>query len=228
MKIPNSVVAVAFVAIAHQASAGLIHSQDFNATDGGYSVTNTGSPVGPWTWDGAGSWFTNGTDNNGAPSHSRLTSPSFAVSADGAVELSFGHRYSFESGLWDAGAVFASVNGGAFTQVLNAAFSQNGYTGFGLIGNHDLNGGEGYNGNSTGYGNGLFITSIATLGSFNAGDTISLQFLGAWDEFAKGSEPNWQIDWVQVTDASRIPEPTTLGLMAFGLAGMGYSRRKAA
>lgn len=148
------------------------------------------------------------------------------VGANGNVELTFSHRYSFEAGLWDAGAVFVSINGALFAQLGDSAFSQNGYTGFGLIGNHDLNGGEGFNGDSSGYLSGDFITSIALLGNLNAGDTIALQFLGAWDEFAKGSEPNWQIDWVQVTDAAAVPEPGILALFVFGLAGIGVARRK--
>jgi hypothetical protein len=48
-----------------------------------------------------------------------------------------------------------------------------------------------------GYETEAFITSIASLGTFNQGDTISLQFLGAWDDCAQGTVPNWEIDSVQ-------------------------------
>ena len=200
---------LAILALSERNALGVvIHDEDFSANDGGYTVANTGGPVGPWVYS-SGTWLANGSDNNAAPSHSRLTSPAIAIPISGSVALSFEHRYSFESGLWDAGAVFTSVNGGAFQQVPNASFSQNGYTGIGLIGNHDLNGGEGFNGNSPGYGTPSLITSVASLGSLNAGDTLQVQFLGAWDEFAKGTEPNWELHSVQV---NAIPEPTALGI----------------
>jgi hypothetical protein len=203
-----------------QASAATIHSEDFNLNGGGYSVANQGGPEGPWTYDlSTGTWLANGSENLAAPSHSRLTSPPVTVTTTSSVSLSFTHRYSIEGDLWDGGAVFISLNGGAFTQVPNSAFTANGYTGFGLIGNHDLLGGEGYNGDSPGYGAGMFIISTANLGTYSGDDTIRVQFLGAWDEFAKGQTPNWQIDSVLITQA--IPEPTGIAMIA--LAGLGLA-----
>lgn len=209
------------------ATAATIHDENFDVNDGGYSVVNQGGPEGPWTYDlGSGTWLANGSENLGAPSHSRLTSPAVNVTQSGPVELSFTHRYSIESDLWDGGAVFVSVNGGGFTQVLSNAFSANPYTGFGLIGNHDLLGGQGFNGDSPGYGAGEYITSVASLGSLTAGDTVAVQFLGAWDEFAKGQTPNWQISGVTITQA--VPEPAsmmTLAIAALGVTGMAWRRR---
>ena len=125
--------------------AQVVHDENFDSSDGGYTVTDQGNPTGPWTYNSeAGTWFTNGTDNNGAPSHTRLTSPAVGITKDGPVELSFFHFYSIEGELWDGGAVFVSLNSGDFTQIPGSDFLANGYTGVGLIGNHDLNGGEGF------------------------------------------------------------------------------------
>lgn len=43
------------------------------------------------------------------------------------------------------------------------------------------------------------ITSTATLGTFNAGDAISIRFLAAYDECSTGSNPNWVVDNVAFT-----------------------------
>jgi hypothetical protein len=206
----------------------MIFYEDFNSSDGVFTASNVGYPQGPWTWDGSGTWFTNGSDTLGVPSSSILTAPDLLVTANGSVELSFDHRYSIEDGntFWDAAAVFLSLNGGVYTQVLGGAFSQNGYNATSSIGNHILNGLDGFNGESAGYASGEFITSIANLGSFQYGDVMSIQFVMGWDEFAKGAEPNWQLDLITVSDASSVPEPGTLALLAIGLAALGLSRRK--
>ena len=47
--------------------------------------------------------------------------------------------------------------------------------------------------NSPGYAEGTFITTTVLLGSFNAGDKIRVQFVGAWDDCSKGSQPSWVI-----------------------------------
>jgi hypothetical protein len=202
--------------------AQVVYDESFDASDGGYTVENQGNPTGPWTYSAeAGAWYTDGTDNNGAPSHTRLTSPAVAITKDGPVELSFSHFYSIEGELWDGGAVFVSVNSGAFTQVPRGDFTANGYTGIGLIGNHDLNGGVGFNGDSPNYPEP--ITSVASLGTLSTGDSIALQFLMANDEFASGAfKPNWQIDRVTI---NQVPEPSTLLLSLFGMLGLFLRRR---
>lgn len=208
------------------ATAATIHDENFDLDDGGYVVNNGGGPEGPFTYDiSSGTWLANGSENLGAPSSSGIISPTITVTQSGPVELSFSHRYSIEGDLWDGAAVFVSVNGGGYSQIPSSAFSANGYNGFGLIGNHGLLGGEGYNGDSAGYGSGLFITSVASLGSLSAGDTVALQFIAFWDEFAKGQTPNWQIDSVQVTQA--VPEPTGIALIAMAGVGLaGFVRRR--
>ncbi|MCO6047652.1 PEP-CTERM sorting domain-containing protein [Aeoliella sp. ICT_H6.2] len=200
------------------------YDEDFSMSDGGYTVTDDGGPTGPWTFSSENeAWFTDGTDNNGAPSHTRLTSPTIDITGSGEYEVSFEHFYSIEGDLWDGGAVFASINGAPFAQVPGTAFSANGYTASGLIGNHDLNGGEGFGGNSPGYP--APITSVASLGSLATGDTVAIEFLMANDEFSRGEfTPNWQINSVSV--AQVVPEPTTFVLLAScGLLALGFRRR---
>lgn len=200
----------------------VIHEEDFDFGSGGYSVTDHGIPENPWQWDsGSGTWLTGGSENVGQPSHSRLTSPTAVIAGAGPWELTFQHRYSFEGDFWDGGAVFLSVNGAEFIQILNDAFSAGGYTGSGLIGNHDLTGDDGYNGDSPGYDNGTFITSVASLGTFAEGDTVAVQFLAAWDESVKGQVPNWQITSVTI---AQVPEPSTLVLVAIAGLVVGVFR----
>jgi hypothetical protein len=44
----------------------------------------------------------------------------------------------------------------------------------------------------------MMITSQATLGTFNANDTVAVQFVGAWDECSTGSIPNWVVGSVSL------------------------------
>jgi hypothetical protein len=76
-------------------------------------------------------------------------------------------------------------------------------------------------GDSAGYGTPSYITSIASLGSFTAGDTIKVQFYGAWDEATTGSNPNWVVDNVTVSNTA-VPEPQTYAGIA-GLAMLGWA-----
>lgn len=205
------------------------YNVDFNANDGGYTVENVGNIQNPWVWAQGQGWRAGqnqGGDDN--PNNlSKLTSPELILGG-GPVELSFNHRYSFE-GDWDAGAIFTSVNGGAFQQVPGGSFTSNGYTKTGLLGEHQLNGGEGFSGDTAGFTNGDLITTTADLGTHSAGDTLQIQFFGAWDQFATGSlsPPECHIDSAQVNGV--VPEPTSLVLAALGLlglAGCGRHRRR--
>ena len=93
------------------------------------------------------------------------------------------------------------------------------------MGGHDLMNGEGFNGNTADFSAGALITTNADLGTYNAGDSLQIQFYGAWDQFAIGelSPPEWHVDSVQVT----IPEPSALGLALLGLLGLfGSGRRR--
>ena len=138
----------------------------------------------------------------GGPLQENLDLPPFTVPAGGApVRLEFTHRYSFEydgTTRWDGGAVMVSVNGGPFTHVPGTSFTQNGYIGL-LTGNTVLNGFEAFNDNSPGYASGDMITSVLTIPDVLAGDTVTVQFLGGWDEAVVASNPNWEINAVKVT-----------------------------
>ncbi|MCD6339450.1 MAG: Ig-like domain-containing protein [Verrucomicrobia bacterium] len=180
------------------ASEGVeILSEDFDSSDGGYTVVNTDpAPPGPWAYDGAnGQWVAVGSEDAcTGPYNSQLSSPPITLPQAGAVTLSFTHRYSFEGDLWDAGLVRVSVNGGEFTLVPAENFTANGYAEGAIIGSGIANGLRGFNGDSPGYDEGEFITSKAVLGTFKQNDTIVVQFVGAWDDCATGKHPNWVID----------------------------------
>ena len=75
---------------------GVIYDEDFSGNDGSYTVTNDGAIEGPWVYDGTDSWTVDGSTAVEAPTHSRLTSPTIAVSEDGLLWLNFAHRYSIE------------------------------------------------------------------------------------------------------------------------------------
>ncbi len=201
------------------------YDEDFSSSDGGWVSTETGGHADPWAYDGgAGAWSTDGSQTS-APTHTRLTSPTLVVTTAGEIQVSFDHFYSIEGPDWDAGALFASVNGGAFTYVDGSAFTANGYNSPVLVGQHDLQGSFGFTGDSAGYP--TPITSTASLGVLGLGDTVAVQFLMANDQFAIGANlPNWQIDSVSVPGTQAVPEPGSLlliaacsGLLAFRLRG---------
>ena len=215
------------LASADRAAAVILLSEDFSGGNGGFSESHTGVPTpgNEWTYNaGAGTWSTIGDDNLGTPTNSMLTSPSFVVPNGDPIQISFDHRYSFEDE-WDGGAVLFAVNAGAFQRIDISAFSQEGYRAFALLGNHDLTGLDGFNQDSAGFVTGAMVTSIAQIPGVAPGDSLQIQFLGAFDEFAGGanSPPTWEIDSVTV---STIPEPSSALLIVFGIAGISMRRRR--
>ncbi|HVY71990.1 MAG TPA: hypothetical protein VHH73_18805, partial [Verrucomicrobiae bacterium] len=96
------------------ASAGIeILTKDFNGDDGGFTVVNTDPPPpGPWIYNAeTGKWVADGSEDAcTGPYNSQLNSAPYKLTQDGAVSISFSHRYSFESGYWDGGQVRVSVN----------------------------------------------------------------------------------------------------------------------
>lgn len=198
-----SLVPIVAITLAPSAWAVDLLVEDFNATDGGFLVTNENHDD-PWAYDsGAGAWSTDGSANGAPNEHTRLTSPELTVATTGGYTVSFDHRYDIEGGDWDGGALFVSVNGGAFEYVEGAKFTENGYNTGSLIGAHALGGLTGFGGISSGHSVGTYITSTTGPFAFGAGDTVQFQFLMANDQGAVGTQtPNWEIDSISVVSVS--------------------------
>lgn len=139
--------------------------------------------------------------------YSRLISKSLTVPTTGPVTLKFKHRYFLEDG-WDGGAVYISVNGGEPTYVDPSAFTANGYDGL-LTGPTWVStvfvGKQTFTGMSAGYDTAELIESVANLGSLTAGDTITIEFRGGWDDAYAETGVNWEIGTVEVRDAATTP-----------------------
>lgn len=186
------------------ARSEVLLSQDFTVDDGTFEVNWTGNPSSPWTWDPVrGTWAVNGDDNLGASTTNELTSPEITVPAVVPVRITFAQRYSFEDN-WDGGVLQVAVGGGDFTTVSASSFRDNGYNFTSLIGNHVLLGKPAFSGTSAGYAASTYQVSYAEIPAVAAGTKIRVRFLGAWDEYTRGTLPNWEIDSVKVetlTDA---------------------------
>lgn len=157
-------------------------AENFNAGNGGFTVTSPQAFAGPWQYDAsAGTWRADGqSPHNSQTNATLLSSPAFTVTNSGTARLSFTHRYNFEPG-YDAGQVRMSLNGGAYATVPVSAFTTNGYNGSVSAGALSaLAGQSAFTNQSAGYSNG-FITTVAELGTVSQNDTISLQFIASAD-----------------------------------------------
>lgn len=192
---------------------------NFATGENGFTVTNYGTPPGPWSYNAvSGSWTNFGPDAcvPAGPYASALNTPLLTITNDGAVVVTFSHRYSFEGGNWDMGQLRVSVNNGPFASVPSINFQQNGYNGsaVGTITPDLLNTAgwinAGFLNDSPGYGTGTFITSVAYLGAFKPGDKVKLQFVANWDDCSQGTPPNWEITTVKITLGGALPMIATL------------------
>ena len=195
---------------AKSSAAQIIGLEDFNTDNGEFSVingiegANQPAPTEQWLYDSTrGSWAANGGEG---VKNSSLNSPFLIVSAAGGVSVIFSHRYNFEKDTvnWDGGIVRVSVNRGPYTTVPSTSITGDTYATDRTIGGNSppLNGQFAYNGLSPDFAAGTFVTSTANLGTFNVGDVISVQFLGAWDEgFVATPAPNWEINSVEFSPA---------------------------
>lgn len=197
----NKLAMAPFAAISMVSSAGAVDLlvEEFTASNGGFVQEATGAtPIDAVYSSASGTWAIEGDDSG--PATNTLTSPAIAVASTAGIRVTFDHRYSIEGDNWDGGGLQISVDGGEFKNVPAAAFSQNGYTNTApLIGNHVLRGLGGFSGDSPGYYDSAFITSVANVGGVAAGSSIQVRFVGAWDEGARGAgSPNWEITSVKV------------------------------
>lgn len=183
----------ALILFANPGLSQTLLDENFNSNDGSFVEEASGATPIPAIYNAAaGSWEIEGDE--AGPATNYLTSPEITASKTGGLELTFSHRYSIEPDQWDGAAVEISVNGGPFEQVPPSAFSEGGYDSGILRGNHVLNGSEAFAGDSLGYFNGDFITSVADLGGVESGSTLQIRFVGAWDELTRGTGiPNWEI-----------------------------------
>ena len=128
----------------------------------------------------------------------RLTSPSIAIQATGAV-VSFRHRFNTEGG-WDGGVLEIKIGDGTFQDLVAAggSFIENGYNG--KLGaytndNNPLGDRDAWSGNSGGY-----ITARAFLPPSAAGQNVQLRWRFGSDENTTGggANPGWFVDTVKV------------------------------
>lgn len=180
----------------------ILLAQEFQGQDGGFAVESF-NPQGPWTYspEGGGVWFATGHRDCSGPENSRLSSPHVTVQQPEQVYLVLRHRYAFQYNgqfVFDGGQIRMSVNRGPYVPLSPSSFLHNGYTGV-VQGNNILNGQEAFTGTLRGHQSGFHGTTVAGLGSFNPGDTISLQFVAAWDECFSDTYPDWEIDAVYIT-----------------------------
>ncbi len=175
---------------------------NFEGADGGFTVETPGGSIeAAWFHDGV-SWYSQGENTGfGNDNASYLISPPITVTKAGVVKLTFDHRHSFEldATVWDGGAVEVSINGGPWTYVPAAQFEQNGYTGV-VASAPALLGKQAFTGNSAGHP--AYLTSSCLLAGAQAGDTVSVRFVAAYDYGATGNltPPGWQISRVQLSE----------------------------
>ncbi|YCM46408.1 LamG-like jellyroll fold domain-containing protein [Verrucomicrobiaceae bacterium 227] len=191
--------------------AQVLLSEDFDTGDGGFIQEATGNtPIDSIYNATRGTWSMEGDD--AGPATNTLSSPAISVSTTSGIQVTFAHRYSIETD-WDGVGLQISVDGLPFTNVPKEAFSQNGYDNTApLAGNHVLNQLDGFNGDSPGYGDDQFVTSIADIGGVGAGSSVVIRFVGAWDDAARGpSVPGWELTSVTVdtlpdSDSDGMPD----------------------
>ena len=175
--------------------------EDFN-TSGGFTVLSgieggtAPSPVDSWLHKPAqGTWSVLGADG---VRNSALSSPFYVVTTAGAVSMTFDHRYNFEKDTvnWDGGLVRVSVNRGPYITVPGTSITGETYATDRTIGGNcpPIRGQFAFNGQSAGFVTSTYVSSTAALGTFNAGDVVSVQFIAGWDEGTIAApSPAWEI-----------------------------------
>ena len=224
----RAAIVVALVAGSAAAAHAQTSSIDLRTTNGGFTAQNLVGGGTPWTWVDGDGWLTLGVTS---VARRRLLTPVFLATAD-AVAMTADHRFIFEGDetqdrCADAGVVFASVNGGAFAQILAPGGAS--YSGvIATSGGNPLAGGgaRGFCGFSP-FG---LVTSVFSA-AVTAGSTVQFAFDGGWGDNNAFVNPNWVIEQVTLRNLTPVgqvvPEPSTYALVATGLAVVaGISRRR--
>lgn len=193
---PKTVVAV----LPPESTTPVLYSQDFEGTGGGFDVYSENAPT-PWTYDPEReSWIAAGHNLCFPPSFTALTTPGVTVEHPGELFLVLRHRYNFQRRevALDGGQILMSVNGEPYTSLSGSGFWAYGYTDI-VQGDNIFNGQAAFAGSTPTHQMGHFVATVASLGTFAPGDSISLQFVAAWDSCRRGLYPNWEIKQVDLT-----------------------------
>lgn len=202
----------------------------FGASSEGWALTSG------WEWkSGDGVLELSGSPSVGSTT---LTSPDFIVETSGTVTVTVSHRFSFQN-TFDGGQFQYSTDGGTvwhtipqnliagetYNRTISTTYTDN-----------PIKGQRAFSNFSTGWTDGAYVTSVATLGTgdfpyeegtaatFNAGDVISFRFLAGWDEDLNSA--HWGVDAVAVTNVKLVPEPSAALLAGGAAAGLLLSRRR--
>ena len=190
-------------------------SQNFDsvtapALPAGWTATNATGP--------APLWVTSTTTPDTAPNDAFVDDPAVVsdkdldtpgISITSAAQVTFRHSFNLErdtSNFYDGGVLEVSspnINGGAFTDITNAAvggsFVSGGYVGtISTSFSNPLAGRMAWSGDSGGY-----ITTVANLGPNVVGQTIKLRFRMGSD--SSTGVTGWRIDSLAVTTTSCPP-----------------------
>lgn len=224
-----STVFVAAIALAGSAQAAVIFSENFDgvvapALPSGWTTTSTVSNL----------WQTSTINPSSTPndafindintvSDNRLISPVISLLGSTNAVLTFANNYNLETN-FDGGVLEASINGGAFADILSVggAFLSGGYNStISSAFSSPISGRQAWSGNSGGY-----ITSSIDLPNSVDGANVQFRWREGTDDSVSGT--GWRIDNIVLTadTAAAVPEPTTLALLALGLAGFAALRRR--
>jgi hypothetical protein len=227
------------------ASAQTSSFTDFSATSGGFTAVDlsTGDPTAAWVHSSTPAAPGDGTAwsllGQTSPGSFALQSPAaiITVGTAGQVTGTFTHRFNFASEAGedviphDGGLLQYRVGTGAWITVSHPLLSGPAYSGIVPIDSPNPLAGEYvFSGQSDGYMDPDYRLSSFTLGTdtaatFNVGDQIQLRFVGGFAaDTTTADDPNWQIGSVTVMDATPVPEP--LGLLLLAAMALAVSRTR--
>ncbi|MCE9573912.1 MAG: myxosortase-dependent M36 family metallopeptidase [Deltaproteobacteria bacterium] len=152
-----------------------------------------------------------------------LVSPAMFVLPGAPFSITFSHRFSFESPVFDGGVIEISTDNGATWTDVGAAAGYNGT--LGNASGNPIGGRAAFVNNSTGYP--AFATKTIDLGTTYSGKLVYVRFRVGSD--AGTSSPGWDIDNIQVAGVSAPPfdalvaQSTTCNNTPIANAGLGQA-----